>query len=309
MYAMLLEGVLKEKIWGGEDLQSYNKFSPDKKIGESWEIACHDQGASRVKNGRYKGLTLCDLLADKKHNIFLQEMSNFPLLIKYIDAKADLSLQVHPDDEYSHEHNQPYGKTEAWYILEAEEGAEIILGTNEKNIEELKEHILHNEELEHSNRIKVKTGEVYFVPAGTIHAIGKGIVLLEIQQNSDTTFRIHDYSRGRELHIEEAAQVAKLDTNYRKCKENTEEKGTYSITTYVSEEVFTIEKLVIKNKYQEKELHDYQLLNCIDGKGMIIHEEGITVFEKGDSILIPATLNQYEIMGYATLIRSFTRIK
>jgi len=173
MYAMLLEGVLKEKIWGGEDLESYNKFSPDKKIGESWEIACHAQGASRVKNGRYKGLTLCDLLADAKHNIFLQEMSNFPLLVKYIDAKADLSLQVHPDDEYSHEHNQPYGKTEAWYILEAEEGAEIILGTNEKNIEELKEHILHNEELEHSNRIKVKQVRFILYPLGRYMQLAK----------------------------------------------------------------------------------------------------------------------------------------
>ncbi len=306
MYAMLLESVLKEKVWGGDELESFNKSVSDKKIGESWEVACHEHGVSRVRNGRYKGLSLCDLLSDKKHNIFLNDMNSFPLLIKYIDANESLSLQVHPDDVYSQKLNQPFGKTEAWYILEADEGAEIILGSNDQNLELLKEHIEHDEEIFYSNRIKVQAGDMYFVPAGTIHAIGKGIVLLEIQQNSDTTFRIHDYQRGRTLHIKEAVEVARLDTDYRKCVGRVTESDTYSVTTFLESEVFTIEKMIIKNQYKEMLPHDFQLINCIEGNGMIVHEEGYTPFVKGDSILIPARLDEYEIIGYATLIRSYT---
>ncbi len=309
MYAMLLEGVLKEKIWGGNDLKDFGKKVENRKIGESWEVACHEQGASRVKNGRFKGLSLCDLLTDQTHEIFLDTMQDFPLLVKYINADDNLSLQVHPDDEYSHKLNQPYGKTEAWYILEAEEGAEIILGSTDKTLNILKEHIKSDEEINFTNRILVKPGEMYFVPAGTIHAIGKGIVLLEIQQNSDTTFRIHDYSRGRTLHLKDAIEVVRLDTDYRKCIGSVDEKEGYTLTTYIDTDVFSIEKIEVKNHYQQIESHDYQLLNCIEGSGMIVHEEGYTPFRKGDTILIPSKLDNYEIMGYTTLIRSYTNKK
>lgn len=308
MYAMLLEGVLKEKIWGGDHLSSLNKSVEGKKIGESWEIACHEVGKSRVKNGRYKGLTLCDLMTDASHKIFKEDMNHFPLLVKYIDANDDLSLQVHPDDDYSKLLNQPFGKTEAWYIIEAEEGAEILLGTHDQDMETLKRHIDNHEEIDYVQRIPVKAGDMYFVPSGTIHAIGKGIVLLEIQQNSDTTFRIHDYQRGRELHLEEAKEVINLNTAYGKCEGETIEGMTYNLTKYLDEDAFVIEKIELFNHFDETDnTHDFQLINCVHGLGMIVHDEGYTPFKKGDSILIPASLKNYEIIGYATLIRSYTR--
>lgn len=304
MYAMLMEGVCKEKIWGGHHLEAYGKKMGKKKIGESWEIACHKEGVSRVKNGRYKGLSLADLLTDESHEIFLESMEKFPLLIKYIDATDNLSLQVHPDDAYSKQLNE--GKTEAWYIIEAEEDAEIILGTSETSLEELRVHIEDNEEYDYVNHIPVKPGELYFVPAGTVHAIGKGIVLLEIQQNSDVTFRIYDYQRGRDLHLEEAKEVVKLDAPYRKCEGEVDVQETYTLTTYLEEPEFVIEKIEINNQFKEKnEQHDFHLVSCIEGQGMVIHEEGYTVFQKGDSLLLPAKLGSYRIAGYATLIRSY----
>lgn len=309
MYPFILEGVLKEKIWGGEHLKEYGKSVDGMAIGESWEVTCRENGVSRVKNGKYKGLTLLDLLEEEEHNIFLKDYDTFPLMVKYIDANDNLSLQVHPDDGYAKQLNQPFGKTEAWYILSAEEGAEIILGTQETDVNSLREHIDNLEEINYVKHIPVKAGELYFVPSGTIHAIGKGIVLLEIQQNSDTTYRVFDYYRDRQLHLEEAKAVTKLDTPCGKYCGEVIQGNSYQMTRLIDIPEFTIEKLEIKKVFEEEnDVHEFQILNCIDGYGLILYEDGYTVFEKGTSVLVPAKLGRYKIIGQNTVIRTYVSI-
>jgi len=306
MYPFILEGILKEKIWGGQHLKDYGKSIEGLKIGESWEIACREDAVSRVKNGKFKGLTLKDLLYEEEHNIFLNDYDQFPLMIKYIDANDNLSLQVHPDDQYAHAHKEAYGKTEAWYIISAEEGSEIILGTTETSEESLKQHIESEEEINFVKHIEVHAGELYFVPSGTLHAIGKGIILLEIQQNSDTTYRLYDYNRNRPLHIQEAKEVTKLDTRAGKCTGTTISGFGYELTEFLRIPEFVIERIKVTKEYEEASInHDFHILNCIDGYGMIAYEDSYTVFEKGTSLLIPAKLGKYKIIGRNTIIRTY----
>lgn len=306
MYPFILEGILKEKVWGGKHLEEFGKEIEGLKIGESWEITCRKNDISRIKNGKYKGLTLLDLLSEEGHDIFLKDYDQFPLMVKYIDANENLSLQVHPDDQYAHSIEEPYGKTEAWYIISAEEGSEIILGTTENDENSLKEHIETMEEINYVKHVPVKAGELYYIPSGTLHGIGKGIVLLEIQQNSDTTYRVYDYGRDRELHIEEAKEVVKLNTGSGKCEGTVIDGQGYTLTEYLSVPEFVIEKLEITKAYEEENMHhDFHIINCIKGYGMIVHEDGYTVFNKGTSLLVPAKLGRYKIIGRNTIIRTY----
>ena len=306
MYPFILEGILKEKVWGGDHLEDFGKAVEGLKIGESWEITCRKNGVSRIKNGRYKGLTLLDLLSEEGHDIFLKEYDQFPLMVKYIDANENLSLQVHPDDQYAQSIEEPYGKTEVWYIISAEEGAEIILGTNEDDENSLKKHIETMEEINYVKHIPVKTGDLYYIPSGTLHGIGKGVVLLEIQQNSDTTYRVFDYGRNRELHIEEAKQVVKLKTDSGKCKGTIIAGTGFQLTQFLSIPEFAIEKIDITKSFEEEEEnHDFHIINCIKGYGMIVYEDGYTVFKKGTSLLVPAKLGKYKIIGRNTVIRTY----
>lgn len=306
MYPLILEGIKKEKVWGGSHLYEFGKCKKEEVIGESWEVACHKNGMSVIKNGKYKGTTLNEVIETNKNLIVNNSSVKFPLLIKYIDANNNLSLQVHPDDEYSHSINEPYGKSEAWYILSAEENAEIILGSRDISKEELLKHIDDDSEIDYINHVKVKAGELYFIPSGTIHGIGKGIVLLEIQQNCDLTYRIFDYFRNRELQKEEAKKVVKLNSKFRKCIGIKEVTKDYIKTEFINIKEFTIEKIEIFKEFEENNIiHDFHIINCIEGEGKIIHEEGETEIKKGISLLIPAKMGTYKIVGVNTVIRTY----
>ena len=211
MDILKLQPVFKDYIWGGTRLRDeYGFESPLEKLAEGWMLSCHKDGENTVLNGEYKGKTLSELIKDNPE--FLGENGKkfeyFPILIKLIDAKNDLSVQVHPDNEYALRVEKEYGKTECWYILDCDEGAELIYGFNKKiSSEEFKKKIADNTFLDTVNKVKVKKGDLFFIEAGTLHAIGKGILLAEIQQNSNTTYRVYDYGRlgadgkPRELHI------------------------------------------------------------------------------------------------------------
>ena len=199
-----LEPAYKDYVWGGEKLKKeYNKNSPYEKTAESWELSCHKNGLTRVSGGELDGLTLCDAIERfRSEGVDIlgkncEKFSDFPVLIKLIDANASLSIQVHPDNEYASEHeNGGYGKTEVWYVVTADEGAELVYGfCRDVTREELREAILKNELPPLLNSVPVKAGDVFFVPAGLLHAIGKGILICEIQQNSDTTYHVYDWGR------------------------------------------------------------------------------------------------------------------
>jgi len=219
LYPLKFKPILKEKIWGGNNLsQLLNKKKTGKKIGESWEISGVDNNISIVSNGFLKGnnlqevieIYMNELVGDKIYDIFGTE---FPLLIKFIDAQEDLSIQVHPNNNQAKEKHNAFGKTEIWYVLHAEKEAKLISGFSKELTKDLlHKHLINNTLEETLNYEKVKTGDVFFIPSGRIHSIGKGIVVAEIQQTSDITYRLFDYNRLengklRELHTQDALDV------------------------------------------------------------------------------------------------------
>ena len=212
-YPMKLIAPLKDYLWGGMRLRDeYGKETQLMKVAESWELACHRDGKSVIANGAAAGQTLADWIAVEGQDALgrnAARFSYFPLLIKLIDAHDDLSVQVHPDDNYAMQAEGEYGKTELWYVVDAAAGAELLYGfQHEITKEEFRRRIEEGTLLDVVRRVPVKKGDVFFIPAGTLHAIGKGILICEIQQNSNTTYRIYDYNRkgadgkGRELHTE-----------------------------------------------------------------------------------------------------------
>lgn len=214
-----LNAPCKDYLWGGNKLREYGKISDKDIIAESWELSCHPDGESIIADGDYAGRTLSAFLAEHPEALGTncEQFDRFPVLVKLIDARDNLSVQVHPDDAYALANEGEYGKTEMWYIVEAEEGAELIYGFKDSiTKEEFRRAIEENTLLDRVNRVPVKQGDVFFIEAGTLHAIGKGILIAEIQQNSNTTYRVYDYGRigadgkPRELHVEKALDVTNL---------------------------------------------------------------------------------------------------
>lgn len=216
-----LKPTIKDYIWGGTRLRDeFGMESNLERMAESWELSCHKDGLSIISGGEYDGMTLEDFLKDHPEAIRkdCMEYEEFPILIKLIDARENLSVQVHPDNEYARKFEGDNGKTEMWYVMDCDEGAELIYGFKEKiSQEEFKRAIDENTLLEKVNRVKVHKGDVFFIEPGTLHAIGKGILIVEIQQSSNVTYRVYDYGRlgadgkPRELHIQKALEVTKLE--------------------------------------------------------------------------------------------------
>ena len=206
---LFLQSVMQEKIWGGTHLRDVFGYDiPSDHVGEYWAISAHPNGVSTIKNGRYAGQTLDVLYAEHRELFGNRQEPVFPLLTKILDANDWLSVQVHPDDAYGLEHEGELGKTECWYIIAAEPGAEIIYGHNAKSKEELRQQIESKDWENLLTKVPVKAGDFFYVPSGTMHAIGAGIMVLETQQSSDTTYRVYDFDRKddqgnlRELHLD-----------------------------------------------------------------------------------------------------------
>jgi len=206
MYPLKFNNIYFQKVWGSRYLEIIRNNLPEGSIGESWDVSCHPHGLSIITNGVYKDTSLKDLIQKMGTNILGTKISGewFPLLIKSLSPGQKLSVQVHPNDEYAMDIENEMGKTEAWYIMEAQPGSKIILGTNGCTREEFERAIVEGNPEKYMNEIEVKKGELYFVKSGLIHTIGSGVIIIEIQQNSDTTYRVYDYNRGRELHVEKS---------------------------------------------------------------------------------------------------------
>lgn len=309
MYPLKFENLYYEKIWGGRELKLFRNNLPEGNIGESWDIACHSNGTSVVANGEFKGVKLDKLMELKGEELIGTEISKerFPLLIKLINAKDKLSVQVHPDDKYGKEVEGEMGKTEVWYVVEAFEGANLIVGTKEGcSKEQFKKAIEEGNLDEYMNRISVKKGEVYFVKSGLIHAIGDGVIIAEIQQNSDTTYRVYDYNRGRELHINKALEVVDLTLSGNKRTGILVERKDYNKTYLCLGKDFSLELYDVQTSFTEiSDRERFYAFTCVEGDGEIVYEGGTEKIKKGDSVLIPAVLGKYTFNGEMKLLKSY----
>ena len=305
-----LEAALVDTIWAGGKLKrDYHKETPWEKVAESWELSCHPSGESVIRDGAYAGRKLSEYFVEEGREAAgsLWQTERFPLLIKLIDSDRALSLQVHPDDDYGwREEGQP-GKTEMWYVLEAEPGAEMICGFSEDlTPEEIAQAIAEGTILTKVNHIPAHRGDVFFVQAGTIHGIGGGITVAEIQENSDVTYRIHDYGRvgpdgkPRALHIRQAKEVL----NPHALRVNTSPRGettqgeNWRRQGIVSCPYFTVWHYEAEGDLALRTGEDsFAALTVIGGEAVISCEKRTLPVQKGDTVFVPAGIKNYHWTG------------
>lgn len=309
MYPLKFENLYYPKIWGGRDLELFRDNIPEGNIGESWDIACHKHGISIVKNGAFKGLRLDELIEKEKENLLGSKIDRhwFPLLIKLINAKEKLSVQVHPNDQYAKKVEKDMGKTEVWYVVEAFKGANLVVGTKGKcTKEEFKIAIEEGKLDNYLNRIPVKKGDVYLVQSGLVHSIGEGVIIAEIQQNSDTTYRVYDYNRGREIHVKKALDVIELSLNGGKKQGLEIKKNGYTKNYLCLGKDFSLELYDIENSVEEEsDVERFFIFTCVEGNGEVLYKHGKEEIKIGDSILIPATLGNYILKGNMKLLKCY----
>lgn len=312
MNPVKLAPAYKDYVWGGEKLKTqYNKKADISPVAESWELAVHKDGNSVVTTGEYKGLTLGQYIEKVGKGVVgikAKHSKDFPILIKFIDAKNDLSIQVHPSDEYALKNEGQFGKTEMWYVLDCEEDANIYYGFSQ-NItkEEFEQRIKDNTVSKVLNCVKAQKGDVFFVPPGTVHAIGAGNVICEVQQNSNITYRVYDYNRKdkdgntRPLHIEKAKEVI----NFEKiCQDENKPCGDDVILA--SCDYFTVRKLVVETEKTMKiDKTSFHSLMVTEGNGSIKQGAFEMDIVKGDSIFVPAQNAEYKISGKCEVILSY----
>lgn len=317
-YPLQFEPILKERIWGGEKLKlQFNKPSISETTGESWELSAVEGDISVVSNGEFKGKTIKELIDASPISILGSLVckrfgTEFPLLFKFLDAKQDLSIQVHPNDELAKIRHNSLGKTEMWYVMQADVNAEIIVGFKENSSQaEYLSYLGSNKLTELLNKITVKEGEVFFLETGTVHAIGAGLLIAEIQQTSDVTYRLYDFDRRdvngnkRELHVDlalEAINYQKQETQKFYFKEPNQSNPVVECP------YFTTNFIPLKGMYvAERSGDSFTVYMCVDGSFSIESEETRFDYNKGDTVLIPAVLNNYVLRGNASILEIYIK--
>ncbi|HBJ1645956.1 TPA: class I mannose-6-phosphate isomerase [Clostridium botulinum] len=308
MYPIKFKNLYYDRIWGGNALKKFRDNIPDGVIGESWDVTCHPNGIGEVENGNLKGKKFDEIINEFKEKLIGEkiDIEKFPLLIKLITSGDKLSVQVHPNDEYANRVENEFGKTEAWYVIDAEENASLIVGTKDCDKEIFKKAIKDGNLDKYLNKIPVKKGDFFYVQSGLVHAICEGVLIAEIQQSSDITYRVYDYNRGREIHVEKALDVIDFSLEGKNSKGILIENENYKKTYLCLSDYFTIQKYEI-NSYakEESDINRFYLFTCVDGCGTIKYKNGEEKIAMGDSIFIPATMGEYELIGNFTLLKSY----
>lgn len=321
LYPLKFKSLYKDYIWGGRNLEQLGKILPEGNVAESWELSCHPDGESIISNGAYENISLAELIQKFGSKITGTALPNsaiekFPLLIKFIDANDKLSVQVHPKDEYAYIHeNGELGKNEMWYIIQAKDGAKLVYdvvpGTTKESFKKAIEAGNINDCLKY---IPVKAGDFLNIPAGLVHAIGEGIVLAEVQQNSNTTYRVYDYDRTdklgnkRPLHIEKALDV--INFSGAGSKEKAEglcfEESGYKKSVMIANKYFAVEQLEISESISDTaDGSKFLIYIFTEGIGQIKYKDGTLDIKYGETILIPAATGDFIIEGRLKAIKSY----
>ncbi|MFL9831997.1 type I phosphomannose isomerase catalytic subunit [Flavobacterium sp. ST-87] len=316
IYPLQFEPILKDRIWGGEKLKTVlNKPITSPTTGESWELSTVEGDVSVISNGVLKGKSLLELIDDIPNEIlgtavYKKFGKQFPLLFKYLDAREDLSIQVHPNDALAKERHNSFGKTEMWYIMQADTDARIIVGFKEKsNADEYVKNLENKSLLSILDDVKVKSGDVFFLETGTVHAIGAGLVVAEIQQTSDITYRIYDFDRvdangnGRELHIDlalDAINYEKTDT-YKQYDKVANQSNEVVDCPYFTTNFIPLEGDLLAKKTGET----FTVYMCVEGSFEIECNGAQYSYKKGDTVLIPAAMSELVLSGKASILEIY----
>lgn len=303
-----LAPAFQDYLWGGTKLRDvYGKRCDFDKVAESWELSTHPAGESTLAGGERDGLPLGQYFQQFPQALGKNAAAfeNFPVLIKLIDAKDNLSVQVHPDNEYALRVEGEYGKTEMWYIVDCEPGAKLIYGFEQEiTKEEFRRKIADNTLLEAVHQVPVHKGDVFFIAAGTLHAIGAGILIAEIQQNSNTTYRVYDYGRvgadgkPRALHIDKAAEVTRLAPAKPYPASPPREHAGYTETLLAGCEYFTARRLDLHGAAKlDADQASFHHILLTEGHAVLTAEEDTLTLEKGASVFLPAGLGTYTLDG------------
>ncbi|MBQ9616132.1 MAG: class I mannose-6-phosphate isomerase [Selenomonadaceae bacterium] len=318
LYPLKLTAPLKDYLWGGTRLKTeYHKETALEKVAESWELSCHKDGESIIANGEAAGKKLSEYIEAEGKGILgsnAEKFPYFPLLIKLIDAKDSLSVQVHPDNEYALRVEGEYGKTEMWYIVDCEPGASLLYGFKHRiSKEEFERRIRDDTLLEVCNKVPVHKGDVFFIDSGTLHAIGAGILICEIQQNSNSTYRIYDFRRKgadgkpRELHVEKALDVTRLEPPVREPRalSGIDLFPNAAASLLASCEYFTVYKFSMEDDLSlNASPASFQAITVLDGSLKLHSEQGDLELSKGETGFLPAGLGNYLLKGKAEFILS-----
>lgn len=312
-YPLMLSAPLKDYIWGGERLKTEYGFKSEQKIAEAWVLSNRADGQSLVLNGELAGKTLSCAIEEFGPGCLgknAEAFRCFPLLIKLIDAKDKLSVQVHPDDSYALEHEGEFGKTEMWYVLDALPGAQLIYGLKTEVTEDiLKEYVYSDKITELCRFVPVKKGDVFFIPAGTVHAIGEGMLIAEVQQNSNITYRVSDYGRlgndgkPRALHKEKALQVINRKPTPLFSEHKTIKGKEFTEKQLADCRYFKVSELELNGQTEIRENDSFVSLIVLEGEAALSWCGGETNIRKADSIFIPAAL-KVSISGKAKILVS-----
>jgi len=305
---LFINPVFKSMVWGGERLRTEFGYDiPDDHTGECWAISAHPNGDCIIKNGTFKGKSLSWLWNNRRDLFGNRTEERFPLLIKIIDAKNDLSIQVHPDDEYAYKNeNGALGKTECWYILDCKENAQIVIGHNAKDKDELKRMIEQKRWSELIRVRPIKKGDFFQITPGTVHAIKGGTLILETQQSSDITYRLYDYDRldhgkPRQLHIKQSIDVIRCPHEDAPTGGKTVRNDTCEIRELVRCRFYTVQKIDLWGRQEMVQDKDFMNVSVIAGEGAI---DGIKI-SKGDHFILPSGYGKFVIDGKMELIISF----
>lgn len=316
LYPLLLRPVFKERVWGGRGLEAFFPDSlPPGPIGEAWVLAEHDHGTNVVVNGPLTGCSLSDVRRDYGAALLgiratHEPGGRCPILMKLLDARDDLSVQVHPHDGYEGLAPGELGKTEMWLVLDAEPGAEIVLGLKEGIDAASFRGMIHagrvRDCLQH---LPVRPGDVFYVPAGTVHALGKGTLVAEVQQSSDTVYRLYDYDRlgvdgkPRELHINHALKVARYDTQQAHFRPEAPTANQWQVL--IENPYFIVERGLCGGVWpQHTNLGSFEALLVYEGQGSLAWVKGREELRKGQTVLVPAGLGAYTIEGGLEVLRA-----
>ena len=316
LYPLQFQPILKDRIWGGTKLKTYlNKPITSEITGESWEISTVENDVSVIANGFHEGKSLNELINEFPEavlgtKVYEQFGKQFPLLFKYLDAREDLSIQVHPNDELAKKRHNSFGKTEMWYVMQADADARIIVGFKEDSSKEEYLENLNNKTLVSIlDDVKAKAGDVFFLETGTVHAIGAGLVIAEIQQTSDITYRLYDFDRKdaqgntRELHVDlalDAINYNKVDT-HKKYETVSNQSNVIVDCPYFTTNIIPLDGKIEGNKNGET----FTVYMCIEGAFEIRYENVSYQYKKGDTVLIPAGMRNYVLEGEASILEVY----